>query len=84
MIRKAVVGGILTPLNMGNPGSLLFFFYNLRTDHLENTSSNSSPVVTWVNYAVGLCLLNRFLAIDISSHTTLLTFSLFITIYLLQ
>jgi hypothetical protein len=59
---------------------LLFSFYIVDTDRVENTAFNSSSIVACVFVAVGKCLWSHCLATTISSGSTLLPFKRKVTI----
>jgi hypothetical protein len=49
-------------------------------DHIQNTASNSSSIVTCVSVGEGTCLLRRSLAMAVPSCSELLAFSLYVTV----
>jgi hypothetical protein len=51
-------------------------------DRTENVASNSSTVIGYVSFAVGLCLLSRCIAVDVSSVSAVLALRCHVMVWL--
>jgi hypothetical protein len=59
----------------------LSLLHSLSMDHTERTISSSSPIVACVSVATDTRLLSHYLAMAVSSHSAVLAFSHYMTIF---